>query len=357
MTLDMESFERFKKTYGSLPFVCRFRNCPRGLEGFVTLKQREQHEAVHYRRWNCGDTKCLFYARGWRSARALVQHNQMYHIKPQAFPSWEGKVEPAKSTEKQLAVAKGIREDNPQSKEEYVCSGVLPSGETWGCGQGFVNAAALKAHFRTTVGFECIKELYGETAGPVDQDDLQPRKRKYVFSNECLGTLNSGAQWECGKDFDTEASLFKHWQSDPGRECRKALHDEVETKMEAWGSHGSKWSAQVTKSIGLTSFPSKTGLFQQNTPDRSNDTQDATPQSSSDWRKENVRPEDYRTLLPGQQQLTPQEYSRIKNTNEPGDPEWESFIQLFTHGYATEPEPKAELPYLPETSFFDESLD
>lgn len=174
-TLDIESFERFKKTYGSLPFVCRLRDFSRGLDGFITLKQREQHQAVHYRHWNYGHPKCPFYARGWRLVRALVQHNQMYHIKAQAFPSLEGKTETVNSTEKELAIPEDVRKDSPQPKKELVCSGVLPSGKIWGSGQDFVSAAALKAHFRTTVGFECIKELYSETTGPVDQDDLQPR--------------------------------------------------------------------------------------------------------------------------------------------------------------------------------------
>ena len=221
-TLDKESFERFKKTYGSLPFVCRFRDCPRGLDGFLTLNLREQHEAVHYRRWNCGDSKCPFYAKGWKSARALVQHNQMYHSKPQAFPSMEGNTQTAHSSGKQLATPEDVRNDSSQLNKVFVCSGLLPSGEAWGCRQDFVSAAALKAHFRSTAGFGCIKELYDNTAGPVDQHDLQPRKTKYV----CLGTLESGVQWGCGLDFDAEDAVFKHWQTETGRECRKAVHDE-----------------------------------------------------------------------------------------------------------------------------------
>ena len=51
-------------------------------------------------------------------------------------------------------------------------------------------------------------------------------------------------------------------------------------------------------------------------------------------------------------QYTPREYSSIKNMSEP---EWET--RLTAHKYATEPKLKPELPYLPETSFFDETLD
>ena len=353
--LDKDCFERFKKTYGSLPFVCRFRDCPRGLDGFLTLKQREQHEAIHYRRWNCEDLKCPFYAKGWRSARALVQHNQMYHIKPQAFPSLEGENQTAKSSENKLATTENVQNNGSQPNKVFVCSGLLPSGETWGCGQDFESAAALKAHFRTTTGFECIRELYGETAGPIDKDDLQPRKRKYMFSNECLGTLESGAQWGCGKDFDTEDALFKHWQSNAGRECRKDLHGEVENKINVWENHESTRSFPITGFSGLTSFLSDTGNFQQKQLDPGRDAQNAEahsfggsshlPKPESSNSDPNKKPRHELDLEV--QNAIPQNFGHIKAMG----------LHSIEEVAETVPEPGLELPDLFETSFFDEALD
>ena len=230
-TLDSESFERFKNIYGSLPFACRFRDCPRALDGFIILAERERHEKVHYRRWRCADLECPFYSRGWESARALVRHNQEYHLMRQAFHDEEGNPSPLITSGGREEEVDRIDRDVPLAGTEFLCRGTLKSGDIWGCGEVFNSASALKAHYRTTVGFGCIGKLYIETACVVDQDDLQPGKRKYLFSNECLGTLDSGAQWGCGKDFGTQEYLYKHWQSESGRECRQSVYDEVETKI------------------------------------------------------------------------------------------------------------------------------
>ncbi len=256
-TLNLEFFERFKNIYGSLPFACRFRDCPRALDGFAVLTERERHEKVHYRRWRCADPECPFYSHGWESARALVRHNQEYHLMKQSFHDEEGNSRLLKTSGGREKEVDRIGSDVSLVGTEFLCRGTLGSGDIWGCGQVFTSAPALKAHYRTTVGFECISKLYGETACVVDQDDLQPRKRKYLFSNECLGTLDSGAQWGCGKDFGTQEYLYKHWHSESGRECRQSVYDEVETKINRVQGLESNEKIQTDRQTHLMSFLSK----------------------------------------------------------------------------------------------------
>ena len=86
--------------------------------------------------------------------------------------------------------------------------------------------------------------MYAKVAAPVDPSDLQPHNRKHAFSCECIGTLESGEQWGCGKDFGTEEDLFKHWQDETGIQCRQGLNDEVEVKIKRW--QGADASTSVT---------------------------------------------------------------------------------------------------------------
>ncbi len=63
-------------------FVCRYRHCPRSINGFISTKERKAHEVLHIRLFRCADATCEFYARGFTTKSALQRHNQRYHTKP-----------------------------------------------------------------------------------------------------------------------------------------------------------------------------------------------------------------------------------------------------------------------------------
>ena len=232
--LDPESVIQFKSVHGTCPFVCRYPKCIRAFDGFSSSYQRDQHETVlHYRRWKCDNPNCPSFVTGFNSARALVQHNQSHHWTPAAFPGFNDGIEGPNPPGPSDDWATNKKTSNPRD-QSFICSGTLPSKKKWGCGEGFSTAAALKAHFRTTVGFNCIQELYSETATPIAQEDLQPPQQKFFFSSNCHGTLNSGIEWGCKRNFASEWSLLQHWQSSIGRRCRQALHDEVDAKLKKW---------------------------------------------------------------------------------------------------------------------------
>src|SRR5205085_11743982 len=72
----------FQNTYGPLAFICRYRNCPRALNGFWSAGKRDQHELTHTRRLKCVHPTCAFYVYGFTSQRALQIHNETYHTMP-----------------------------------------------------------------------------------------------------------------------------------------------------------------------------------------------------------------------------------------------------------------------------------
>lgn len=253
-TLDLESVDRFKNVHGACPFVCRYPKCIRAFDGFSSSSQRDQHEILHYRRWKCGDPNCLSFETGFNSARALVQHNQTQHWTPTAFPRFNKSIDPPSQLDDGAASKEKL---NPKEKT-FICSGTLPSRNKWGCGETFSNAAALKAHFRTTIGFNCIQELYSETATSISQEDLQPPQNKIFFSSNCHGTLNSGIEWGCKRNFASEWSLLQHWQSNVGRRCRQALNDEVDSKLKMWEEDKSVISHLQTSRAQIEQFPSYT---------------------------------------------------------------------------------------------------
>ena len=53
-------------------------------------------------------------------------------------------------------------------------------------------ADALKVKHGNAVGFKRTSGIYGDFAGPVDQDDLQ-RERESAFPGSAWGLLRSGA--------------------------------------------------------------------------------------------------------------------------------------------------------------------
>ena len=230
---DMEAITRFRELRGAHPFTCRYPQCKRNVESFASMNERDRHEATHYRQWKCGYSSCPFYAKGWKSARALKLHNQTYHTDYLAFPSFgEDSVDAEAVAETE--VSEEVQPKEFSSPREYVCQGKLSSGKKWGCGCKFKNAAELKAHYRTPTGFECIKELYSETECSLDREDIQEPQKRYMFTSSCGGSLNSKGRWGCGRNFNSDQALHNHWQTSTGIRCRQPLVDEVEAKIADW---------------------------------------------------------------------------------------------------------------------------
>jgi hypothetical protein len=75
--LDERALESFKKTYGPSILICRTSNCPRGLQGFDTIQERDAHEATHQLR--CPHVGCIFHRTGMGSEKKLKDHIAASH--------------------------------------------------------------------------------------------------------------------------------------------------------------------------------------------------------------------------------------------------------------------------------------
>lgn len=80
--IDQNLLDRFVEIYGQSAFVCRYRGCPRALDGFISTEQRQRHEILHLKRLKCADMTCEFYIPGFSTKSELQRHNRKYHTKP-----------------------------------------------------------------------------------------------------------------------------------------------------------------------------------------------------------------------------------------------------------------------------------
>ncbi len=80
--ITQEQIDHFRSIYEVSGFACRYRHCPRSINGFISMKERKAHEVLHIRLLRCADAACEFYPRGFTTKNALQRHNQRYHTKP-----------------------------------------------------------------------------------------------------------------------------------------------------------------------------------------------------------------------------------------------------------------------------------
>ena len=65
--------------HGWEPYLCRYRDCPRAIQGFISSVLRQEHENSHTPRFRCSDTACEVLGSGLVSRAALNKHNKKYH--------------------------------------------------------------------------------------------------------------------------------------------------------------------------------------------------------------------------------------------------------------------------------------
>ena len=65
--------------HGWEPYLCRYRDCPRAIQGFISSFLRQEHENSHTQRFRCSDTACEVLGSGLVSRAALNKHNKKYH--------------------------------------------------------------------------------------------------------------------------------------------------------------------------------------------------------------------------------------------------------------------------------------
>ena len=65
--------------HGSEPYLCRYRGCPRAIQGFNSSDLRQQHENSHVPLFRCNDAACEILGKGLTSRAAMNRHNKKYH--------------------------------------------------------------------------------------------------------------------------------------------------------------------------------------------------------------------------------------------------------------------------------------
>ena len=151
------ALNRFRRIYGQSLFTCRHNLCKASNERFSTTNERGKHEQSHFERWRCDCPTCPFFVKGLASSQALKAHNQKHH------PVISG-LDPPQILSNIVDASSRNQENDISAKEASQsqlirCRGTLPSGTTWGCGESFLDSAALRAHWVSPSGLKCKDAL------------------------------------------------------------------------------------------------------------------------------------------------------------------------------------------------------
>jgi Zinc finger, C2H2 type len=114
------------------------------------------------------------------------------------------------------------------------------------CPRRFTRAHNLRDHLRTHLDerpFVCIScgRAFTRRHDLNTHAALHLNEKKYV----CAGGLRSGVRWGCGRKFDRQRNLKRHFKTEKGRSCVRPLLDEEEREVRASSS-----SEQLSPLIG-----------------------------------------------------------------------------------------------------------
>ncbi|KAF2728956.1 ankyrin [Polyplosphaeria fusca] len=77
--IPQETLEKFKRSYSSTAFRCRFPSCFQASTGFASQEQRATHEITHFYRIKCSVETCQWSRIGFKSKTSLDAHTRKYH--------------------------------------------------------------------------------------------------------------------------------------------------------------------------------------------------------------------------------------------------------------------------------------
>jgi hypothetical protein len=150
------NIERFKKTFASYAYFCRFWGCGAYLSSVTEL---ENYEMMHSGGIKCPEVSCPFSSIGFATAVAFKGHMRKYHLQ---------------------------KTDNMGAamiRRRYVCSGVV-DGVAWGCKQRFV------------IGRELQRRIDSRRDTSCDHIYMKLQQVSVVQLPSTLSVERSMAQWE-----------------------------------------------------------------------------------------------------------------------------------------------------------------
>ncbi|KAJ8067481.1 hypothetical protein OCU04_004825 [Sclerotinia nivalis] len=84
---DSKLLQCFKEIYGTSGYPCRYQ-CKIGANGFVSIEERDQHEAYHHIKiYRCGEMSCDLSVRGFNTKAAMQKHTTLHHSKATDEPA------------------------------------------------------------------------------------------------------------------------------------------------------------------------------------------------------------------------------------------------------------------------------
>jgi hypothetical protein len=197
--------DRFRMMYGADIFKCPRVNCMRFYNGFGTRLLRDEHVPKHERSFFCSFSSCHMGTLGCATLKELQKHETEYHG---TF---------------------NFDEDELDFPEEPVVKSAFQCSQ---CDAEFTRNNNLKIHMRkhnapnqkAFICTQCGKSF--ARLGDRTRHESTTHSNAKTFA--CGGTLQSGATWGCGREFNRGDMLSRHWKSEKGKTCLRSKEEEEE---------------------------------------------------------------------------------------------------------------------------------
>lgn len=245
--------------YGPGWFKCPKMYCRHFFDGFTSKSSRDKHVERHERPHVCTFERCHMATFGLKSSKELEEHMLKDHG---ILPSLAGKDEFPK-------VSKPVSEAKAAGYK-FQCSR---------CSRRFTRKFTLRAHERThtderpfvcpvcNLSFVRRHDQQEHTSRHNPEDKAKVHESEVKF--RCLGELNTGAPWGCGRTYQREQDFARHLRSDAGKKCIQPLRDQVAREEEEERREGgsSNLSGRETQDIFASAIRGTSGLPLTDDPD------------------------------------------------------------------------------------------
>jgi hypothetical protein len=199
-------FQKLQQLYGTNWFKCSRVNCLYYHQGFTTVDQRNHHVDKHDRPFLCSVAGCPMEYFGYATEGELKNHVFKYHGLDMIVDNTDDVEFPDSPREKTSNIAKGSR--------KYQCNL---------CPKIFTRNHNLKAHMRTHEGtkpYGC--SICGErfTRKPdCDRHERGHGDKNFI----CTGPLSDGTTWGCKASFGRIDKFADHLKTKTGKRCIRPL--------------------------------------------------------------------------------------------------------------------------------------
>lgn len=239
-TLELDSKEKLRQSYGQKWYKCTKAACYYFHEGFADEKTRDYHVLRHEQPFRCPYTDCESgYKLGFTTAKQREKHLSVHHPEHTEIKAVFARLRKDRDRERSNDSPKEPASSSKQFATRFPCSF---------CSNSYTRQEKLKNHLRTHLEervlfkcsmTDCTKSFSRDDERKRHEREVHLGEKRYICSIELKSGIPGSNVYGCGKGFQRHSALESHWRSSAGQACVKPLREEEERERQ--------WQEQIMK--------------------------------------------------------------------------------------------------------------